>query len=68
VLEALTAELPERIKAEEKRLEDPTLYARDPAGFDRLMKSLDALRAELAAAEEEWLMLEEKREALAASD
>ncbi len=68
VLEALTAELPERIKAEEKRLEDPTLYARDPAGFDHLMKSLDALRAELAAAEEEWLTLEEKREALATGD
>ena len=39
-------------------------HYRDPAGFDRLMKSLDALRAELAAAEEEWLALEEKREAL----
>jgi ABC transport system ATP-binding/permease protein len=65
VLETLTPQLAERIKAEEKRLEDPGLYARDPAGFERLMKSLDALRAELAAAEEEWLALEEKREALA---
>jgi ATP-binding cassette subfamily F protein uup len=65
-LEALTPKLAERIKAEESHLEDPGLYARDPAAFDRLMKSLDALRAELAAAEEEWLTLEEKREALAA--
>jgi ATP-binding cassette subfamily F protein uup len=64
-LEALTPKLAEDIKAGEKRLEDPTLYARDPAGFDRLMKSLDALRAELSAAEAEWLDLEEKREALA---
>ena len=36
-----------------------------PQGFDRLMAALDAKRAELAAAEEEWLALEEKREALA---
>jgi hypothetical protein len=28
------------------------------------MKALGALRAELAAAEDEWLSLEEKREAL----
>jgi ATP-binding cassette subfamily F protein uup len=65
VLEALTQKLPNDIKAQETRLEDPGLYARDPAGFDRLMKSLDAMRAELAAAEEEWLALEEKREGLA---
>jgi hypothetical protein len=32
------------------------------------MQSLDVLRSELAAAEEEWLTLEEKREALAAGD
>ncbi|HEX4179444.1 MAG TPA: ATP-binding cassette domain-containing protein [Caulobacteraceae bacterium] len=64
-LETLTPRLAEQIKAGETRLEDPGLYARDPAGFDRLMKSLDALRAQLAAGEEEWLELEEKREALA---
>jgi len=40
------------------------LYARDPTRFDRLMKTLDAARARLAAAEDEWLALEEKREAL----
>jgi ATP-binding cassette subfamily F protein uup len=68
VLEALTLRLAERIKIDEKRLEDPTLYARDPSGFDRLMQSLDVLRSELAAAEEEWLTLEEKREALAAGE
>ena len=65
VLEVLVHKLPDDIKAAEDRLHDPDLYARDPAGFDRLMKSLDAMRAELAAAEEEWLALEEKREARA---
>jgi ABC transport system ATP-binding/permease protein len=64
-LETLVPALTEKIKAEEAHLHDPGLYARDPAGFDRLMKALEAMRAELAAAEEEWLALEEKREALA---
>jgi len=63
-LEALTPKLTNDIKALEKRLHDPGLYGRDPAGFDRIMKDLDRLRAQLAAAEDEWLALEEKREAL----
>ena len=53
------------VAALEKRLEDPALYARDPAGFDKIMKDLDRKRAQLLAAEDEWLALEEKREALA---
>ena len=40
-------------------------YSRDPAGFASTMKALDAAQAKLAAAEEEWLELEAKREALA---
>jgi len=68
VLDALVHKLPGDIKAQEKHLEDPSLYAKDPAGFDRLMKSLDAMRAELHAAEEEWLALEEKREGLAGGE
>ncbi len=64
-LEALTARLPHEIAADERRLEDPGLYARDPAGFDRLMKALDAKRAQQEAAELEWLELAEKKEALA---
>ena len=63
--EAATARLPAEIAAAERRLEDPGLYARDPAGFDRLMAALDAMRADLAAAEEAWLELSEKQEALA---
>jgi len=66
-LEALTPKLTSDIAAQEKRLEDPALYARDPTGFDRIMKDLDRLRARLSAAEDEWLALEEKREALANS-
>jgi ATP-binding cassette subfamily F protein uup len=65
-LEGLIARLPGEIAAHEEKLHDAGLYARDPAGFDRLMKTLDAARAQLASAEDEWLALEEKREALGA--
>jgi ATP-binding cassette subfamily F protein uup len=63
-LEGIIGRLPAEIAANEERLHDAGLYARDPAGFDRLMKSLEAARRTLAAAEDEWLALEEKREAL----
>ena len=66
VLEALMARLAADIATHEKRLEDSGLYARDPAAFDRLMAELSRARDELAAAEEEWLLLEEKKEALGA--
>ena len=48
----------------ESNLADPDLYARDRAGFDRIATRLDDARAELAAAEEEWLELELLRESL----
>jgi len=63
-LETLIAEAPERLAAIEARLADPGLYGRDPAGFQNLSRELDKARAELAAGEEEWLFLEERREAL----
>ncbi|HEX6861032.1 MAG TPA: ATP-binding cassette domain-containing protein [Caulobacteraceae bacterium] len=63
-LTALLDKLPRDIAGAEKELEDPQLYARNPARFDQLMKTLDQARAALASAEEEWLALEEKREAL----
>jgi ATP-binding cassette subfamily F protein uup len=63
-LNALLEKAPARIAALEKELEDPQLYARDPAKFEQVMKALDAARAELLATEEEWLALEEKRESL----
>jgi ATP-binding cassette subfamily F protein uup len=65
-LETLIAEAPGRMAALEAKLHDPGLYGRDPAGFQKLSRDLDALRAELASAEEEWLALEERREALEA--
>ncbi|QUD86102.1 ABC-F family ATP-binding cassette domain-containing protein [Phenylobacterium montanum] len=65
-LDGLMPRLTGEIAAMEERLHDATLYARDPKGFERLMAALDAVRATLAAAEEEWLELEEKKEALAA--
>ena len=63
-LETLIAEGPGKVAALETSLADPGLYGRDPAGFDRLTKALSAKQAEVAAAEEEWLALEERREAL----
>jgi ATP-binding cassette subfamily F protein uup len=64
-LDKLMPKLVGDILAMERRLEDPGLYARDPAGFDALMRRLDAARSTLAGAEEEWLMLETLRENLA---
>jgi ATP-binding cassette subfamily F protein uup len=63
-LETLTPRLATEIAALETRLADPGLYGRDRKAFDAAMTSLTALRAQLAAAEDEWLLLEEKREAL----
>jgi ATP-binding cassette subfamily F protein uup len=63
-LESLIGDLPTKISALEAGLADPVLYSRDPAGFDRLSKALDLAQQQLAAAEEEWLDLESRREAL----
>ncbi|MBT8473047.1 MAG: ATP-binding cassette domain-containing protein [Marinicaulis sp.] len=46
-------------------LEDPDLYERDPETFNKTARRLEAEEQELAAAEEEWLALEIKREAIA---
>jgi ATP-binding cassette subfamily F protein uup len=66
-LEALMPELARDVASHEAALADPNLYAADPARFDRTMKALDKARADLAAAEEDWLRLEEKKEALASA-
>jgi len=65
-LEALIHELPGKIATLEGGLADPALYGRDPAGFERLSRALALARGQLAAAEEEWLTLEERREAIEA--
>ncbi|MFP5296424.1 MAG: ABC-F family ATP-binding cassette domain-containing protein, partial [Alphaproteobacteria bacterium] len=64
-LETLLASLPDQIARHDAALADPDLYGRDPAAFDRAMKAAEKARAELEAAEEEWLELEEKKAALA---
>ena len=63
-LETLVAAGPGKITALEASLADPGLYARDPARFDTLSRTLVARQGEVAAAEEEWLELEARREAL----
>jgi len=65
-LEGLLASLPEDIARHEATLADPGLYARDRKAFDRATANADRARSLLAAAEEEWLELEAKREALSA--
>jgi len=57
-IEGLQAE----IAALERALGDPDLHARDPQGFERATKSYAAKRAELEAAEDDWLALEILRE------
>jgi len=64
-LEGLLATLPADIARHEATLADPGLYARDRKAFDRATANADRARTLLAAAEEEWLELEAKREALA---
>ncbi|MBV8839201.1 MAG: ABC transporter ATP-binding protein, partial [Alphaproteobacteria bacterium] len=61
--------LPARIAALEsdigkltKTIADPNLYARDRAAFDTASAALAKAQAELSAAEDEWLRLEELRE------
>lgn len=63
-LEGLLASLPADIARHEATLNDPGLYARDRKAFDRATTNADRARALLAAAEEEWLALEAKRESL----
>ena len=64
-LEGLLASLPADIARHDATLSDPGLYARDRKAFDRATANADRARALLAAAEEEWLELEAKREVLA---
>jgi ATP-binding cassette subfamily F protein uup len=64
-LKALPAEIA-RLEAEIAKLmelmADPDLFAREPVKFRKATEALDERQAKLAAAEEEWLTLEEKAE------
>ena len=57
-------DLPAEIAKLETVLADPALFTKNPAKFDQTMKAIDAARATLERAEEDWLMLEEKRAGL----
>jgi ATP-binding cassette subfamily F protein uup len=48
----------------EDAMADSALFSRDPKGFQVRANRLTAARQDLVAYEEEWLALEEKREAL----
>ncbi len=48
-----------------RRLSDPNLYSKDPAGFARMTNSLATAEQSLAEAEERWLELEMMKEELA---
>jgi ABC transport system ATP-binding/permease protein len=49
------------------KLEDPQFYARDRAAFEKTTAKLGGLQEKIAAAEEQWLLLETFREEIAAS-
>ncbi|HEY0027708.1 MAG TPA: ATP-binding cassette domain-containing protein [Allosphingosinicella sp.] len=57
-------ELEAQIARDEQALADPDLYARDFKKFEALTAGIEKARAERAAAEERWLELAEKAEAL----
>ncbi len=65
-LEKLPAEIA-RLEAEIAKLEelmsDPELFTREPVKFQKATDALVERQEKLSAAEEEWLMLEEKAEA-----
>ncbi|HEY1929104.1 MAG TPA: ABC-F family ATP-binding cassette domain-containing protein [Caulobacteraceae bacterium] len=63
--EALVAALPQEIARWELTLADAGLYARDPSAFATATEALEQARVRLAEAEETWLELEARREALA---
>ena len=65
-LEALMPRLHAEIEGHEATLADPGLYARDLKAFQKTSAALQAARARLSASEDEWLALEEKREAMGA--
>ena len=54
-----------QIARDEEALHDPDLYTRDPTRFAALTAAIDKARAERDAAEERWLELAERLEALA---
>jgi ATP-binding cassette subfamily F protein uup len=64
LLPARIEELEAQIARGEAALADPDLYTRDNARFVALTAAIEKARAERDAAEERWLELAEKAEAL----
>ena len=62
MLPARIASLQSRIEALNGALADADLYVRDPAQLNTTTFALATARQELAAAEEQWLTLEMRRE------
>ena len=58
-------EIEAQIARDEQALSDPDLYGRDPGRFAALTAAIERARAERDAAEERWLELAERAEALA---
>lgn len=46
-----------------QQMEDPAIYTQNPDLFDKIMKAMPKLQAELEAAEARWLALEERQSA-----
>ncbi len=65
LLPARIDEIDAEIARDEAALADPDLYVKDPARFAALSEAIAKARAERDAAEERWLELAEKVEALA---
>ena len=62
-LPAVIARLEAEIAKLEELMSDPELFTREPVKFQKATEALVERQKKLAAAEEEWLMLEEKAEA-----
>jgi ATP-binding cassette subfamily F protein uup len=65
LLPARIEEIEAQIARDEAALSDPDLYARDPGRFAAVTAAIEKARAERDAAEERWLELAERAEALA---
>ncbi|AQS86948.1 ABC transporter ATP-binding protein [Neoasaia chiangmaiensis NBRC 101099] len=63
-LPARISDLEDKITKMRETLADPSFYQRDPANFEQQTRFLSSAENELAAAEEQWLELEMKRESL----
>ena len=66
-VEASMPQLESEISELESKLSDPNLFNDNPDEFQRINARLEAARTELEQAEMDWMEIEEKKEALAAS-